>query len=63
MKGRFVKKEDQLAMIALGASPKDRTNVSSDCDSDPERGTWVAGTGAVGGVSDSSESDRMVEIF
>lgn len=61
VKGRFVKKEDQLAMIAMGASPKDRTNISSDCDSDPERGTWVAGSGAVGGMSDSSGGERVVD--
>ena len=59
VKGRFVKKEDQLAMIAMGASPKDRTNISSDCDSDPERGSW--GSGTVVGVSDSNVNDRVIE--
>lgn len=35
VKGRFVKKEDQLALIAMGASPTDR-NSTSDNDSDPD---------------------------
>jgi CCT motif len=35
VKGRFVKKEDQLAMMALGVSPTDRTSSgNSDCDSE-----------------------------
>ena len=42
VKGRFVKKEDQLAMMALGVSPTDRTSSgsgNSDCDSDLEK-SW-----------------------
>lgn len=38
MKGRFVKKEDQIALIALGVHPmsgiRDRNRSNSDCSSD-----------------------------
>ena len=43
VKGRFVKKEDQLAIQALGitVSPKDR---NSDCDSEAEKSTGTGTT-------------------